>query len=269
MGTDQKQASDKSETVRRVDEFIKQATTGDLLALARDIGVDADVRRQAAVTLGDRGHSDEAASILLALVRDETVDVDVREAAIEALGRVGLVNESIVTTLVSALHDESVGVRIAAANVLAQLGQMTKAEAARLSQTLDEQETRAASAYHSGRHLVRQGRWLDGLRLLEESLAIRRQGDDLDALADVIYQIGFTHHLMGDVEQARIRYRDALRLYENALSTNAASLLARHDWVTWPSKPGCWIAPFGNWNRQSKSMPSLAMHSMLATPTIC
>ncbi len=214
MGTKQKQTSDKSELVRRVDEFTKQATDGDLLALARDEQVDAEVRKQAAVMLGDLGRSDEAASLLLALVRDETVDVDVREAAIEALGRVGLVNESTITALVSALHDESAGMRIAAAGALAQLGQVTKAEAARLSQTMDEREVRAASAYHSGRHLVQQGRWLDGLRLLEESLAIRRQGDDLDALADVIYQIGFTHHLMGDAEQARIRYRDALRLYE-------------------------------------------------------
>ena len=69
--------------------------------------------------------------------------------------------------------------------------------------------------YNLGRLYVRQDRWLDGLRLLEESLAIRRQGDDLDALADVIYQIGFTRHLMGDAEQARIHYRDALRLYEH------------------------------------------------------
>jgi len=66
-----------------------------------------------------------------------------------------------------------------------------------------------------GQQYVHQGRWYDGLQLLEQSLTIRRKSDDLDALANVIYQIGFTRHLMGDVEQARIRYRDALRLYEH------------------------------------------------------
>ena len=72
----------------------------------------------------------------------------------------------------------------------------------------------ADAAYHLGRQYIHQGRWYDGLQLLEESLTIRRKGDDLNALADVIRQIGVTRHLMGDIEQARIRYRDALRLYE-------------------------------------------------------
>jgi tetratricopeptide (TPR) repeat protein len=51
---------------------------------------------------------------------------------------------------------------------------------------------------------------------LEESLNIRRHGDDLNALADVIYQIAFTRQLMGHPEAARIHYRDALRLYERS-----------------------------------------------------
>jgi tetratricopeptide (TPR) repeat protein len=72
----------------------------------------------------------------------------------------------------------------------------------------------AEAQYHLGSLLVQQGRWYDGLRLLEESLTIRRQGNDLNARADTIYQIARTHHLMGNLDEARIRYRDALRLYD-------------------------------------------------------
>jgi tetratricopeptide (TPR) repeat protein len=79
-----------------------------------------------------------------------------------------------------------------------------------------DKNTLAEAEYHLGRLFVRQGRWYDGLRLLEESLNIRRHGDDLNALADVIYQIAFTRQLMGHPEAARIHYRDALRLYERS-----------------------------------------------------
>jgi hypothetical protein len=68
----------------------------------------------------------------------------------------------------------------------------------------------------SGRSFVRQGRWYDGLRLLQWSLSIRRQGDNLDARADAIYEIARVHHLMGNLDKARMSYRDALRLYEHA-----------------------------------------------------
>jgi tetratricopeptide (TPR) repeat protein len=70
-------------------------------------------------------------------------------------------------------------------------------------------------AFELGVRLVNDGHWYDGLRLLEESLAIRRQGDDLDARADVICQIARTRHLMGHVYKARTHYRDALRLYQH------------------------------------------------------
>jgi tetratricopeptide (TPR) repeat protein len=70
-------------------------------------------------------------------------------------------------------------------------------------------------AFELGLRLVNDGSWYDGLRLLEESLAIRRQGDDLDARADAICQIARTHHLMDNLHESRIHYRDALRLYQH------------------------------------------------------
>ncbi len=36
----------------------------------------------------------------------------------------------------------------------------------------------------------------------------------MKTLADTIYQIARTHHLMGNLDKARIHYRDALRIYE-------------------------------------------------------
>ncbi len=82
----------------------------------------------------------------------------------------------------------------------------------------------AAVALELGRLLVDVGRWYDGLALLEESLALRRVGHDPGARADVIYEIGRTQHLMGNLDEARVRYRDAARLYERA--DNACGLAA-------------------------------------------
>ena len=65
------------------------------------------------------------------------------------------------------------------------------------------------------KHYIEQGRWYDALHLFEETLAIYRQSDDLDGRADTIYQIARTHHLIGNLDKARIHYRDALRLYEH------------------------------------------------------
>jgi tetratricopeptide (TPR) repeat protein len=66
-----------------------------------------------------------------------------------------------------------------------------------------------------GKQYVEQGRWYDALHLFEENLAIYRQGNDLDARADTIYQIARVHHLLGNLDKARTHYRDALRLYEH------------------------------------------------------
>lgn len=66
-----------------------------------------------------------------------------------------------------------------------------------------------------GMALVSQGNWYAGLNRLKRSLTIRRNLQDLNARADTIYQIGRTYHLMGNLAEAKIRYRDALRLYEH------------------------------------------------------
>jgi tetratricopeptide (TPR) repeat protein len=73
----------------------------------------------------------------------------------------------------------------------------------------------AEIGYELGKLLVDQGRWYDALRLFEKSLTVRRQNDDLNARADTIYQIARVHHLMGNLDKARIHYRDALRLYQH------------------------------------------------------
>ena len=70
-------------------------------------------------------------------------------------------------------------------------------------------------SFELGSLLVEQGSWHDGLRLFEESRAIRSRGDNLKALADTVYQIARTHHLISNLEKARVHYRDALRLYEH------------------------------------------------------
>ena len=79
-------------------------------------------------------------------------------------------------------------------------------------------ESRAEIQNNIGKLLVQQGRWYDGLACLEKSLAIYRQTEDTEHLqprADTIYQIARTHHLMSNLDKARIHYRDALRIYEH------------------------------------------------------
>jgi tetratricopeptide (TPR) repeat protein len=71
------------------------------------------------------------------------------------------------------------------------------------------------TAFELGLIYFDQGRWYDALHLFEESLASRRQNDDLNARADAIYQIARVHHLLGNLDKARIYYRDALRLYQH------------------------------------------------------
>ncbi|EGJ32382.1 MULTISPECIES: tetratricopeptide repeat protein [Moorena] len=66
-----------------------------------------------------------------------------------------------------------------------------------------------------GKLLVQQGSWYDGLSRLEQSLAIYRQTENLEALADSIYHIARTHHLIMNLDKARMNYRDALRIYNH------------------------------------------------------
>ena len=77
------------------------------------------------------------------------------------------------------------------------------------------QNTYARVAYELGKEYIAQGRWYAAVDLLEQSLAVYRQGDDLNARAGVIYQLARVHALLGNVEKARVHYRDALRLYEH------------------------------------------------------
>ncbi|NEQ83620.1 MAG: tetratricopeptide repeat protein, partial [Moorea sp. SIO2I5] len=65
-----------------------------------------------------------------------------------------------------------------------------------------------------GKLLVQRGRWYDGLSRLEQSLTIYRQTENLEARADAIYHIARTHHLMMNLDKARMHYRDALRIYD-------------------------------------------------------
>ncbi|NEO72667.1 tetratricopeptide repeat protein [Moorena sp. SIO3H5] len=65
-----------------------------------------------------------------------------------------------------------------------------------------------------GKLLVQRGSWYDGLSRLEQSLAIYRQTENLECRADAIYHIARTHHLMMNLDKARMHYRDALRIYD-------------------------------------------------------
>ncbi len=83
-----------------------------------------------------------------------------------------------------------------------------------IAQQLEDARSLANVSFELGVLYAEHDRWHDGLRLLEQSLAIRRQFDDLNARADTIFQIARTHHLMSNLENARVHYRDALRLYQ-------------------------------------------------------
>ena len=87
-------------------------------------------------------------------------------------------------------------------------------------QTITDSNLRAKVAYQKGTELIEQNRWDEGITLLEESLAVYRQNDDLKSHADTIYQIARAHHLLSNFEEARTRYRDALRLYEHLRNSN-------------------------------------------------
>ncbi|NEO76523.1 tetratricopeptide repeat protein [Moorena sp. SIO4G3] len=66
-----------------------------------------------------------------------------------------------------------------------------------------------------GKLLVQQGSWYDGLSRLEQSLPIYRHTENLEALADSVYHIARTHHLIMNLDKARMNYRDALRIYNH------------------------------------------------------
>lgn len=201
-----------------------------LLAALRD--PDAMVRQRAAQALGESGDA-RAIKPLQTMLKDDP-KAEVRAAAVNALGKLAPLNDSIMAQLMIALHDEQSDVRKAVAsalpvaitnlpatvtnddvesNVILTIGEIIDAVNS-IAEHNSTPEVRAYSAYDAGILLVQLGLWYDGLHLLEESLAIRRDGNDLNAHADTLYQIARTHHLMGNFDTSRTYYRDALRLYQ-------------------------------------------------------
>jgi tetratricopeptide (TPR) repeat protein len=74
----------------------------------------------------------------------------------------------------------------------------------------------ALSEYKEGIVYVNLGQWYDGLSLFEDSLHWNRTVGESGAHANTLYQLARTHHLIGNLDKARIHYRDAMRLYEDA-----------------------------------------------------
>jgi tetratricopeptide (TPR) repeat protein len=66
-----------------------------------------------------------------------------------------------------------------------------------------------------GSRLVRDGNWQEGLKLLVNSLNQLKTGDNSLVYANALYQTGYAYELLSDQENARLYYRDALRLYEH------------------------------------------------------
>lgn len=69
--------------------------------------------------------------------------------------------------------------------------------------------------YRFGKVYIAKGNWYQGLKHLEISLAIQREFDDFNARAATVYEIGRVHQLLDNSDEARMRYRDALRLYQH------------------------------------------------------
>ena len=66
-----------------------------------------------------------------------------------------------------------------------------------------------------GSRLVREGKWQEGLQLLLNSVRLLSTGDDSLAHANALLQTGRAHETLSDWDNARLYYRDALRLYDH------------------------------------------------------
>ncbi|KAM3094176.1 tetratricopeptide repeat protein [Phormidesmis sp. 146-12] len=66
-----------------------------------------------------------------------------------------------------------------------------------------------------GSRLVREGKWQEGLQLLLNSVRQLSTGDDPLAHANALFQTGRAHEILADWDNARLYYRDALRLYDH------------------------------------------------------
>ncbi len=66
-----------------------------------------------------------------------------------------------------------------------------------------------------GGRLVRDGQWQEGLQLLLNSVNQLSTSDNPLAHANALFQTGRAHEILSDWDNARLYYRDALRLYEH------------------------------------------------------
>jgi tetratricopeptide (TPR) repeat protein len=66
-----------------------------------------------------------------------------------------------------------------------------------------------------GSRLVRDGQWQEGLQLLLNSINLLKSGDDPLAHANALFQTGRAYEVLADWDNARLYYRDALRLYKH------------------------------------------------------
>jgi tetratricopeptide (TPR) repeat protein len=65
-----------------------------------------------------------------------------------------------------------------------------------------------------GSRMIRDGEWHKGLELLQAAITELRPKGDLLSLANAYHEAGIAYEVLGHTEDARIYYRDALRLYE-------------------------------------------------------
>jgi tetratricopeptide (TPR) repeat protein len=66
-----------------------------------------------------------------------------------------------------------------------------------------------------GSRLVKDGQWQTGLQLLLNSLNQLKTSSDRLVYANALYQTGYAYEVLTDWENARLYYRDALRLYDH------------------------------------------------------
>jgi tetratricopeptide (TPR) repeat protein len=78
-----------------------------------------------------------------------------------------------------------------------------------------------------GSRLVRAGEWQEGLEILLNSVRLLREGDDPLAHANALYHTAVAHETLSDWDNARLYYRDALRLYQR-LQDSVGIAKSRH-----------------------------------------
>ncbi|MFM7572212.1 MAG: tetratricopeptide repeat protein, partial [Snowella sp.] len=66
-----------------------------------------------------------------------------------------------------------------------------------------------------GTRLVRDGNWQEGLKLLINSLNQLKNESNAVVYANALYQTAYAYEILTDWDNARLYYRDALRLYQH------------------------------------------------------